>query len=100
MIARTWIVDVDPAGLETYETFAREVSVPMFKQQAGFCGVLMMRDGATCQVVSLWSDREAVAALDTSSSYRATVAAIEVLGILSHARPVELFEVHEFETIA
>lgn len=98
MIARFWTVDVDPAGIETYETFARDVSVPMFQAQQGYRGVLMMRNDSACRVITLWSDRDAVAALEASPSYRETVAHIEALGILSNPKPVQLFELHELET--
>ena len=100
MIARTWTVDVAPADFATYETFARDVSLAMFKRQEGFRGVLMTRDETTCQVVSLWSDSGAVAALETSPSYRETVAAIEALGILTNPRPVQISEVHALDVVA
>ena len=100
MIARTWIVEVDPARADAYEKFAREVSVPMFKQQVGCRGVLMTRDGQRCQVISLWADRGAVDALCGSPTYEDTVAAIQALGILSDAGPVALAAVHELEIFA
>lgn len=100
MIARTWTIEVDPARADTYERFAREVSVPMFKQQAGCRGALMTRDGHRCQVISLWADSAALDALGGSQSYADTVAAIQALGILTDADPVALAAVHELEIFA
>ena len=43
MVARIWRTGVKPERFEEYERFARERSLPMFRAQRGFIGVLFMR---------------------------------------------------------
>ena len=43
MVARIWRTGVKPERFEKYERFARERSLPMFRAQRGFIGVLFMR---------------------------------------------------------
>ncbi|HEY0628239.1 MAG TPA: hypothetical protein VGD23_02825 [Sphingomicrobium sp.] len=94
MIARIWHTEVAPARADEYERFAREVSLPMFRQQPGFGGVLMLRDNSRCQVITLWASHDAIAALDGSSTYRETVQAILAQGFLRGEQKVELCDAH------
>jgi heme-degrading monooxygenase HmoA len=96
MIARTWYTEIDPDRAEEYERFARDISLPMFRAQAGFAGVLMLRDGARCQVITVWRDREAIEALDRSPSYQETVAKIVARGFLRGEQGVEIIDAHLF----
>ena len=43
MIGRIWRTHVLLDRAVEYEAFARDVSLPMFRQQQGFEGVLMLR---------------------------------------------------------
>jgi hypothetical protein len=45
-------------------------------------------------VITFWSDQAAVAALDVSADYQATVRAIEATGFLRPPQRVELLDVH------
>lgn len=94
MIARTWRTGVDPDRAAEYEAFARAISLPMFEQQAGFRGVLMLRDGGDCQVITLWEDMAAIEALGTSPSYVETVDRILAAGFLRGPQSVELSSAH------
>jgi hypothetical protein len=60
----------------------------------GFLGVLFVCVGNERAVISLWDDAEAVALLDSSTSYRETVARISATNTLAGSSSVELFEVH------
>jgi hypothetical protein len=82
VIARIWRATIDPARAEEYERFAREVSLPMFRAHGGFRGCAFARDGPDCTVVTLWARPEDVAALETSTLYRETVAAILAVGFV------------------
>jgi heme-degrading monooxygenase HmoA len=93
-IARIWHTEVDAGRADEYERFAREISLPMFKVQQGFAGVLMLRDGSRCQVITLWQSHEAVAALDLSSTYRETVERIRGQGFLGGEQRVETLDAH------
>jgi hypothetical protein len=85
VIVRIWRATIDPAGAEDYERFARELSLPMFRAHGGFRGCAFQRDGADCTVVTLWAGSEDVAALEASTLYRETVAAIMAVGFVRTA---------------
>ena len=85
MIARIWRATIDPGRAEEYERFAHETSLPMFRAHDGFEGCAFGRDGAACTVVTLWAGPEDVAALEASTLYRETVAAIMAAGFVRTA---------------
>jgi heme-degrading monooxygenase HmoA len=94
MKCRIWRTQVVQGRFEEYERFAREISLPMFRSQAGYRGVLMAGDGSERIVVTLWEDDEAVAALDLSRTYRDTVSRIVAAGLLTGAQSVEVYDTH------
>jgi len=77
-----------------YETFAREVSLPMFLAQQGYLGCVMSRDDSQAMVLTFWRDKTAIDALESSSSYQATVARILAAGLLEEPQSTEVTEVH------
>lgn len=83
MIGRLWRTGLQPGRGEAYEAFAREVSLPMFREQEGFLGCVMSRDDSEAVVLTFWRDERAVAALDLSPSYRQTVARILAADLLA-----------------
>ncbi len=85
VILRIWKANIDPARADEYERFARERSLPMFRSHHGFRGCALLRSGADCTVVTLWAGPEDVAALEASSLYRETVAAIMAAGFVRTA---------------
>jgi heme-degrading monooxygenase HmoA len=85
VVVRIWKANIDPARAEEYERFARERSLPMFRSHRGFRGCALQRDGADCTVITLWAGPEDVAALEASSHYRETVAAISAAGFVRTA---------------
>jgi heme-degrading monooxygenase HmoA len=86
-----WSTQVDPERLDEYLRFAHTISLPMFREQRGFLGVLFAGDGGRQIVISFWSDLDAVATLASSSSYSHTVQAIEATGFLRGSSHVEVF---------
>jgi heme-degrading monooxygenase HmoA len=94
MIVRIWRTQVDATRLEEYDVFAERHSLPMFRAQRGFLGVLFAGVANERAVISLWEDAGAAAALDSSPSYRETVARISATGFLTGSASVEVFEVH------
>ena len=94
MIGRMWTTRVTEARAAEYEAFAREISLPMFRQQPGFLGVAMMRRGEDCVVLTLWHDAASVAALARSESYTRTVSAILAAGFLQGEQTLEIYDVH------
>jgi heme-degrading monooxygenase HmoA len=65
----------------------------MFEAQPGFCGALLTATGSRCAVITIWRDAAAAAALDDSTSYRATVAEIERAGFLVGEQSLEVLEI-------
>ncbi len=101
MVARIWRTGVKPNRFEEYERFARERSLPMFREQRGFVGVLFMREKADrAAVLTLWEDEKAVEELEASPLYRQTVEAILGSGFLAMEESVEVFEVHGGQVLA
>ncbi len=67
MVARIWRTRVKPERFEEYERFARERSLPKFRAQRGFIGVLFMREKADrAAVLTLWEDEMAGEELEAS----------------------------------
>jgi heme-degrading monooxygenase HmoA len=62
---------------------SRDRSLPMFRAEPGYRGVLMMRRGPECTVVTLWEHQASAEALACSARYRETVAAIMAAGFLA-----------------
>ncbi|MGW0587504.1 antibiotic biosynthesis monooxygenase family protein [Streptosporangium sp. NPDC002607] len=94
MIMRIWRTQVDEARAAEYERFAAVESLPMFRTQRGFLGLLFGRNGSACAVTTLWEDDAAADALEESPSYRETVARIGAAGFLTGPSVVERFTVH------
>lgn len=94
MIGRLWKTGLQAGRGEAYEAFAREVSLPMFRAQEGYLGCLMSRDDTTGLVLTLWRDADAVRALDTSPSYRATVERILAAEVLADPQETTVGSAH------
>jgi heme-degrading monooxygenase HmoA len=94
MLIRIWRTQIDEARAPEYEAFARQRSLPMFKAQQGFAGVLFARDSASCAVISFWRDAAAADALARSACYHDTVSALAATGMLIGEASVEVFELH------
>ncbi len=93
MILRIWRTEVDPARMEEYEEFEREISTPMFQQQPGVLGVLFLRSENDCVALSLWKDMDAVEALATSPTYLETVDRLLSTGLLRDKQTLEVLRV-------
>jgi heme-degrading monooxygenase HmoA len=96
LIVRIWRTGVDPDRALEYREFAQSRSLPMFRNQPGFRGVLFSAAGAVRIVITLWDDAEAAAALDASETYAETVAAIVATGFLRGESTVEVFDPEDF----
>jgi heme-degrading monooxygenase HmoA len=95
VIVRIWRTRIDPARSEEYESFASERSLPMFRSQPGFRGVLFASGDETERaVVSFWENTGAVEELGRSPTYRETVDALLASGILTGEQTVEVLDVH------
>ncbi len=93
-LVRIWRTNVDPLRVTEYERFAQDVSLPMFRAQQGFLGVLFAGAGPPRAVLSFWKDQHAVDALASSPSYGETVARILATGMLAGETTTEILELH------
>lgn len=93
MKCRIWRTGVVENRIDEYEAFARDVSLPMFRAQQGYRGVVMGGDGGRRCVITYWENDEAIAALDCSPSYKATVERIVATGFLNGEQSVEIYDV-------
>ncbi|MGE0240725.1 MAG: antibiotic biosynthesis monooxygenase [Parvibaculaceae bacterium] len=94
MIARLWKTGLKPGRLAAYEAFAREISLPMFRDQDGFLGCVMSRHDDRALVLTFWRDAAAVEALKRSPSYQATVDRILAADLLAGEQSTEVSDVH------
>ena len=97
MVVRIWRTQVHEERQLAYEAFARERSLPMFREQPGFLGVLFAKSPEGCAVITLWRSLDDVQRLDQSPTYNETVAAITDAGLLDGPSSVEVFETHGHE---
>lgn len=95
MLMRTWTTTIDSVREVDYERFAHDISVPMFREQAGFLGLIMARAGALRSVVTFWENEAAIAALEASERYIATLELIGRQGFLGAGQPVTIMAVHQ-----
>lgn len=93
MKCRIWRTGVVEGRIDEYETFAREISLPMFRAQKGYRGAIMGGAGKQKCVITYWEDDAAVATLDRSPTYKATVDRIIATGFLMGEQSVELYDV-------
>jgi heme-degrading monooxygenase HmoA len=94
MILRIWQAALDPKRLEAYRRFEAERSLPMLHKQPGFLGVFFLRateDRAAS--ITIWEDRGAVEALESSPSYRRTDRELAESGLLAGEPSVKILEV-------
>jgi len=94
MIGRLWKTGLKAGRGDEYESFARKVSLPMFRMQDGFLGCVMSRDDTEGRVLTFWRDRNAVAALDQSPTYLDTVAKILAADVLTGPQETSVGDIH------
>jgi hypothetical protein len=68
MIIRIWRTQIDQTRAEEYRDFARSKSLPMFRAQPGFAGVLFAAHAAELAVITLLHELTGVEALEHSHS--------------------------------
>jgi heme-degrading monooxygenase HmoA len=92
VVVRIWRTEIDVRRADEYREFAHSRSLPMFRAQPGFAGVLFAGQGSERVVITLWRDVAAAEALVRSEAYNATVAEIQATGFLRGDSSVEVLE--------
>jgi len=94
VILRIWRAQLDPTRLEEYRRFEAERSLPMLHKQPGLLEVLFLREAEyRAASLTIWEDRGAVEALQSSPSYRQTTRELAESGLLMGEPSVETLEV-------
>lgn len=91
MIVRIWKVGIQSGKKQALEKFAKEISLPMFRSQAGCLGVLFTYKDDICATVTLWNNQASINQLEQSSIYQEVVEKIENSGILEGNHETEVF---------
>ena len=94
MILRLWRARINRARIEEYRSFEAERCIPMLHKQPGLLGVLFLRQAEDhAASLTIWEDRGAVEALQSSPSYRHTIHELAEKALLAGDQSVELLEV-------
>ena len=94
MILRIWRARLDPARTEEYRSFETERCLPMLHKQPGFLGVLFLREAEDNAIsITIWEDRGAVEALESSPSYRHAARELAESGLLTGGQRVKVLDV-------
>jgi heme-degrading monooxygenase HmoA len=94
VILRVWRARINPARLDEYRRFERERCLPMLRKQPGLLGVLFVRQaGDRAASLTIWEDRGAVEAVESSPSYRRAVRELAGSDLLEGDQSVEILEV-------
>lgn len=94
MILRIWRARLNPVRLEAYRRFEQESCLPMLRKQPGLLGVLFLRQSEDhAGSLTIWEDRGAVEALQSSPSYRETTHELAESALLAGNESVEVSEV-------
>jgi heme-degrading monooxygenase HmoA len=94
VILRLWRARINQARIEEYRRFETERCIPMLHKQPGLLGVLFLREAEDhASSLTIWEDRGAVEALQSSPSYRETVHELAESDLLAGDESVEVLEV-------
>jgi hypothetical protein len=92
VIVRIWRTALDTSREHEYREFEEQQSLPMFRRQAGFLGVLFLRSNQGAAALTFWACNQDVERLAQSPTYLATVQRLERTGLLGGDQTVEVFE--------
>jgi heme-degrading monooxygenase HmoA len=94
MILNLWRARINRARIEEYRRFEAEQCLSMLHKQPGLLGVLFLRQAEDrAASLTIWEDRGAVEALQSSPSYRETIHELAESALLVGDQSVEVLEV-------
>jgi len=92
MLVRIWTVDINSNQIEALEEFANNISLPMFRKQAGCLGVLFTKNSNECATITFWDNQESIDNLAKSEYYQQVVEEINNSGILKGNHKTEIYK--------
>jgi heme-degrading monooxygenase HmoA len=93
VVVRIWRTAIDASRDDEYREFEERRSLPMFREQPGFLGVLFLRSNEGAAALTLWESKEDLGRLAHSRTYLATVERLERTGLMRGDQTVEVLEV-------
>jgi heme-degrading monooxygenase HmoA len=94
VILRIWRARLDPARIEEYRRLEAKQCLAMLRKQPGFLGVFFLREAAdNAASITIWEDRGAVEALESSPSYLRATRELAEGGLLVGEPSVEVLEI-------
>ena len=94
MVTRRWTTGLRADGVDAYEQFSREISLPMFQQFEGLVAVFMSRTDTNASVYTIWRDRRSVEHAEASALYRDTVKSIIAADVLTPPQSTTVEDLH------
>ena len=94
MIVRLWRASVVEAHRKDFERIEEERLAPLLEQQAGFGGVLFLRQNEELTVMTLWDSRESAEKFNDSDAAVELTREVRERGYLICEPRVEVFEIH------
>lgn len=82
MLLRTWTVSIVPGRENDLEDFARQVSLPMMREQPGCLAAFFTRTATHCLTLTIWASQAQIDAMECNAAYRQVVQQIEASGIV------------------
>ena len=92
MIVRIWSTGLIEEMKDGYLNFAKNNSLPMFRQQEGILGVNVLVKEDKSLVLTYWNNMEDIIKMENNALYKHTVAAIQISGFLKAPQDVEIFD--------
>jgi heme-degrading monooxygenase HmoA len=94
MLVRIWKVGLLPEKSAELETFANNISLPMFRAQRGCLAVFFTRTETECATITIWESEQAISEMENSPLYKQVVRQIEQSGILETDHQTQVFHVY------
>jgi len=82
--------------MNAYLDFARQISTPMFRQQRGLLGFMVLHAGNTSKVLTFWPDWQSILEMENNEIYKNTVAALAITDFLAGNQTTAVFETVAF----
>ncbi len=96
VLTRLWVTDFDVERRDELESFAIEVSAPMFRTLSGCLGYIYAVEGSTWITQTFWASENDIVVAESSALYRDVVARILAAGFLIGNQTTMVLQVAEY----
>lgn len=93
MIVRLWRAHIESARRSEFQQLEEERLAPLLETQAGFGGVLFLRQDGELTVMTLWDSRESADAFNASDAVVELTREVRNAGYLLSEPRVEVFDI-------